>query len=135
MLSENARVPSKATNGSAAYDLFSCEDVRIPIGSIHKIRLGIAVEIPREYFIYIRPRSGLAANHGGDMCSSGIVDSDYRGEIFMPIVNHGEDVLMIGIGYRVGQMVLLPVLPTEIVLVNELNPSLRGDGGFGSTGR
>lgn len=135
ILTPNAVLPKRATNGAAAYDLCSAEHVVIKPGQIHKVKLGIAIECPPEFFVYVRPRSGLASNSGADLCSSGIVDSDYRGEVHMPIINHSSIHLAIKAGDRIGQMVVLPVPDTKIIQVEELTPTARGAGGFGSTGK
>lgn len=133
-LSPSSKLPTRATEGAAAYDLYAAEPAVIEPGQIAKIKLGIAIEVPREFFVYVRPRSGLATNYGADLCSSGIVDSDYRGEVHAPLINHGKSTLAISTGDRVAQMVLLPVPDTEIVLCEELTATARGGGGFGSTG-
>lgn len=133
-LSASATLPMRATAGAAAYDLYSNQAVVIEPGKIVKLKLGVAIEVPSSFFVYVRPRSGLASNQGGDLCSSGIVDSDYRGEVHMPLINHGQEPIEIKVGDRVGQMVVLPVPYTEIVECDELSSTERGAGGFGSTG-
>jgi dUTP pyrophosphatase len=97
---------------------------------------GVAVAIPAGYVGMVTPRSGLAARHGiGIVNSPGIVDSGYRGEILVILVNHGEAPVTLDRGERIAQLVLAPVAAATLVEVEDLPPSARGEGGFGSTGR
>jgi dUTP pyrophosphatase len=97
---------------------------------------GIAVAVPDGYAGLVVPRSGIAARHGiGVVNGPGLVDAGYRGEINVILVNHGSEPFTINRGDRIAQLVVLPVAVQEFVEVDELPPSPRGDGGFGSTGR
>lgn len=97
---------------------------------------GIAVAVPDGYAGLVVPRSGIAARHGiGVVNGPGLLDAGYRGEINVILVNHGSEPFTINRGDRIAQLVVLPVVVQEFVEVDELPPSPRGDGGFGSTGR
>lgn len=97
---------------------------------------GIAVAVPDGYAGLVVPRSGIAARHGiGVVNAPGLLDSGYRGEINVILVNHGQDPFPISRGDRIAQLVVAPFVVQDFVEVDELPPSVRGDGGFGSTGR
>jgi dUTP pyrophosphatase len=97
---------------------------------------GVAVAIPEGFAGLVTPRSGLAVKHGvGIVNSPGLVDSGYRGELTVLLVNHGDSPLKILRGDRIGQLVVVPVANQEFEIVDELPDSVRGEGGFGSTGR
>lgn len=137
-LNENAEIPKRATNGSAGYDLCACieEDVVIKKGQIVKIPTGISAEInTNEAALMIYARSGLASKNGVTLVNCvGVVDSDYRGEIVVPLINLGNDDYVIEKGARIAQLVVTPVILPEIEEVSELGDTDRGSGGFGSTG-
>ncbi len=137
-LNENAEIPKRATNGSAGYDLCACieEDVVIKKGKIVKIPTGISAEInTNEAALMIYARSGLASKNGITLVNCvGVVDSDYRGEIVVPLINLGNDDYIIEKGARIAQLVVTPVILPEIEEVSELGDTDRGSGGFGSTG-
>ncbi|MBQ7008654.1 MAG: dUTP diphosphatase [Ruminococcus sp.] len=137
-LNENAEIPKRATNGSAGYDLCACieEDVVIKKGQIVKIPTGISAEInTNEAALMIYARSGLASKNGVTLVNCvGVVDSDYRGEIVVPLINLGNDDYIIEKGARIAQLVVTPVILPEIEEVSELGDTDRGSGGFGSTG-
>lgn len=137
-LNENAEIPKRATNGSAGYDLCACieEDVVIKKGQIVKIPTGISAEInTNEAALMIYARSGLASKNGVTLVNCvGVVDSDYRGEIVVPLINLGNDDYIIEKGARIAQLVVTPVILPEIEEVSELSDTDRGSGGFGSTG-
>ncbi len=136
---ENARVPKRATQGSAGMDLYACIDspVTIKPGSLHLIPTGIAIELPCADFVaYIFARSGLGIKHG--ICLSngvGVVDSDYRGEVCVGLCNVSDKEYTIEPFERVAQMVISPVSLMPAVEVEELSDTERGTGGFGSTGK
>jgi len=138
-LNENAEIPKRATNGSAGYDLCACieEDVVIKKGQIVKIPTGISAEInTNEAALMIYARSGLASKNGVTLVNCvGVVDSDYRGEIVVPLINLGNDDYIIEKGARIAQLVVTPVLLPEIEEASELSETSRGFGGFGSTGK
>jgi dUTP pyrophosphatase len=116
-------------------DLYAREKVRLDAGERKVVPTGIAVAIPDGYAGLVTPRSGLAARHGiGVVNGPGLVDSGYRGEIKVILVNHGADRVDLDRGERIAQLVVIPVAVQDYVEVDELPPSRRGDGGFGSTG-
>jgi dUTP pyrophosphatase len=133
---EGAVVPARAYSGDAGLDLSACERVELPPGARALVPTGLAVAIPAGYAGYVQPRSGLAAKHGISIVNTpGLVDSGYRGELLVNLVNHDEnDVFVVERGMRIAQLVILPVPPVELVEVDELPDSERGAGGFGSSG-
>ncbi|MCM1054544.1 MAG: dUTP diphosphatase [Bacteroides sp.] len=136
-LKENAKLPYKATSGSAGADLFACIDAPAAVGAgeILLIPTGIAVEIPLGYGGFVFPRSSTASKHGISLANCvGVIDSDYRGEISVPVINHGNKEYVIGVGDRIAQLVIMPVEEAEYEPAEELSDTVRGSGGFGSTG-
>ena len=136
---DNAKVPQRATSGSAGLDLCACidEPITLECGNTAIIPTGIAIALPSaEYGAFVFPRSGIAVKHGiGLLNSVGVIDSDYRGEIMVGVINQIETTYTIQPGERSAQMVVMPVslMPTEEV--TELDDTDRGEGGFGSTGK
>ena len=131
-------LPSYATEGSAGLDIYAALEKPISIShsSIEMIPTNISVEIPEGYEIQVRPRSGLAAKHGiGILNSPGTIDSDYRGELKIIIINFGREEFIIHPAERIAQLVLSKVYKAEFVEAEELNNTQRGEGGFGHTGR
>ena len=109
--------------------------VAIPPGARALIPTGFALELTRGYEAQVRPRSGLALKHGVTLLNSpGTIDSDYRGELMVILVNHGDEPFLVRRGERIAQLVIAPVSHAEIVAAEELAATLRGQGGFGSTG-
>jgi dUTP pyrophosphatase len=109
--------------------------VAIPPGARALIPTGFALELPRGYEAQVRPRSGLALKHGVTLLNSpGTIDSDYRGELMVILVNHGDEPFLVRRGERIAQLVIAPVSHAEIVAAEELAATSRGPGGFGSTG-
>ena len=128
-------LPAYATDGAAGMDVVSAEDVTIAPGARHAIATGFAMAIPAGYEIQVRPRSGLALKHGITVPNTpGTIDSDYRGELKVIVINHGADAFEILRGDRIAQLVLAPVTRASWLAVDELDETARGDGGFGSTG-
>jgi len=128
-------LPAYATEGAAGMDVVSAEDVTIAPGGRHAVATGLSVAIPAGYEIQVRPRSGLALKHGISVPNSpGTVDSDYRGEVKIILINHGAEGFDIRRGDRVAQLVVAPVTRASWVAVEELDATARGEGGFGSTG-
>ena len=128
-------LPAYATSGAAGMDVVSAEDVTIAPGGRHAVATGFALAIPEGYEIQVRPRSGLALKHGITVPNTpGTIDSDYRGELKVILINHGTDSFVIARGDRVAQLVLAPVLQAAWEEVAELDATTRGAGGFGSTG-
>ncbi|MFA6022534.1 MAG: dUTP diphosphatase [Candidatus Pacearchaeota archaeon] len=135
LLKENAIIPSYAKEGDAGMDLFSTEKYLVKKGERVLVSTGLAVEIPIGYEMQVRPRSGLALKKGISIVNTpGTVDSGYRGEIGIIIINHGEEDFEINSGDKIAQAVLNKIETAEVELVEELSESERGAGGFGSTG-
>lgn len=128
-------LPAYATDGAAGMDVVSAEDVTIAPGGRYAVATGLSVAIPAGFEIQVRPRSGLALKHGISVPNSpGTVDSDYRGEVKVILINHGAEAFDIRRGDRVAQLVLAPVTRAAWIEVEELDETERGEGGFGSTG-
>ena len=138
-LNENAVVPKAATGGSAGMDLYACidSDVTIKSGERVLIPTGIAIALEsNSYVAYIYARSGLAIKNGITLANCvGVVDSDYRGEVKVGIINLSDSNYTVKNGDRIAQMVIAPVIMPQIEEVNELDHTDRASGGFGSTGR
>ena len=137
-LKEEAQLPQRATSGSAGYDLFACleEPVTILPGEVVKVGTGIALEIEEKNCgAFLFARSGLASKFliAPANCV-GVVDSDYRGEVIIPLFNCSQRAFVVRPGERIAQMVLLPVLLPELEETDMLEDTQRGAGGFGSTG-
>lgn len=130
-------LPAYQTEHAAAADLHAAvaSDTTIPPGEIRVIPCGIAVAIPQGYEIQIRPRSGLGAKHGISMPNTpGTVDADYRGEIMVPLINHGRAPFVVTRNMRIAQMLIKPVWQIQWEEADELDETARGAGGFGHTG-
>ena len=130
--------PKYKTDGSSGVDLSAFLEKKVVIkpNSSELIPTGLQVAIPEEYEIQIRPRSGLAAKESiGILNSPGTIDSDYRGELKIILFNHGNKDFIINNGDRIAQMVLVPILKMEFEEVDSLPDTIRGQGGFGSTGK
>ena len=136
---ENAKLPTRGTVGSAGMDLYACIDEPITLNGGDKavIPTGIAIGLDNpEYAAFIYARSGLAIKHGiGLLNSVGVIDSDYRGEICVGVINQLKEPYTIQPFERIAQMVIQPVALPELVGVDELDNTDRGAGGFGSTGK
>ena len=135
---ENIRLPLRATAGSAGYDLYAALEapVSIPVGEIVRIPTGIAAAPDRkDVALFIMARSGLASKHGINLANGvGLVDSDYRGELLVPLMNFGKEPFSVEPGMRIAQLVVLPVLFPTCTVVEQLPETERGSNGFGSTG-
>lgn len=132
---EGLELPEYATEGAAGMDVLAAEDVTLPPGGRHPVATGLAVAIPQGYEIQVRPRSGLALKHGITVPNTpGTIDSDYRGELKVILINHGTEPFAIRRGDRIAQLVLAPVARLSWLKVDELDQTQRGEGGFGSTG-
>lgn len=132
---EGLDLPAYATSGAAGMDVISAEDVTIAPGARHAVATGLSVAIPHGYEIQVRPRSGLALKHGITVPNTpGTIDSDYRGELKVILVNLGSEPFAVLRGDRVAQLVLAPVTRASWVETAELDQTARGEGGFGSTG-
>lgn len=128
-------LPAYATEGAAGMDVLAAEDVTLAPGARHAVATGLSVAIPPGYEIQVRPRSGLALRHGISVPNTpGTVDSDYRGELKVILINHGNEPFAVARGDRVAQLVLAPVVRAVWEEAEELEQTARGAGGFGSTG-
>lgn len=128
-------LPSYATAGAAGMDVLAAEDVTLAPGARHAVATGLALAIPPNYEIQVRPRSGLALKYGISVPNApGTIDSDYRGELKVILINHGAEAFAIVRGDRVAQLVLAPVVRAAWQEVADLDETARGAGGFGSTG-
>ena len=137
-LNPEVELPAYKTTGASGMDLmaFIREPITIPPNSSHLIPTGLSVAFSEDYEVQIRPRSGLAAkNHITVLNTPGTIDSDYRGEIKIILFNHGKEDFLINNKDRVAQMILMPVIKMELEETNNLPDSIRGEGGFGSTGK
>ncbi len=132
---EGLELPAYATDGAAGMDVLAAEDVTLAPGARHAVATGLAVAIPHGFEIQVRPRSGLALKFGITVPNTpGTIDSDYRGELKVILINHGHDPFEVRRGDRIAQLVLAPVTRASWLKVEELDETLRGEGGFGSTG-
>lgn len=129
-------LPAYATAGAAGMDIVAAEDCTLAPGARHAVSTGFALAIPAGYEVQVRPRSGLAIKHGITCLNTpGTIDSDYRGEVKVILVNLGQEPFAIGRGERIAQLVPAPVLRATLDEVTTLDETARGSGGFGSTGR
>ncbi len=132
---EGLDLPAYATDGAAGMDVVSAEDVTIEPGGRHAVATGLAMAIPHGFEVQVRPRSGLALKHGISVPNApGTIDSDYRGELKVILINHGAEPFAIQRGDRVAQLVLAPVTRATWLVADELDETARGTSGFGSTG-
>ena len=133
-------LPAYQSALAAGLDLLAAVPDDTPVvlapGKYALIPTGLAIALPPGFEAQVRPRSGLAAKHGVTVLNApGTVDADYRGEIGVPLINHGDVPFTVRRGERIAQMVIAPVVQAELVAVAELSSTARGSGGFGSTGR
>jgi dUTP pyrophosphatase len=128
-------LPSYETAGAAGVDLRAAENIRLEPGQRCLMPTGIAIALPQDYEAQVRPRSGLAVKHGITVLNApGTIDSDYRGEVKVPLINLGQDDFVISRGDRVAQMVVAPVTRIKWEVTENLDATPRGSGGFGSSG-
>jgi len=129
-------LPAYQTQHAAGLDLRADEDFVLQPGERRTVPTGLALELPEGYEGQVRPRSGLAARHGIGMVNApGTIDADYRGEVHVILVNHGQEPFAAKRGERIAQLVVAPVARVEVIEVDALSDSDRGAGGFGSTGK
>ena len=131
------QLPAYATNGAAGMDVQAAVDaeVRIAPGQRLAVPTGLSLAIPAGFAVQVRPRSGLALRHGVTVANApGTIDSDYRGEVKVILINLGQDDVTITRGMRIAQLVAAPVSHITLELADALDPTDRGSGGFGSTG-
>lgn len=132
---EGLPLPAYASLGAAGMDVVSAEDVTLAPLARHAVATGLAMAIPHGFEVQVRPRSGLALKHGVTVANApGTIDSDYRGELKVILVNLGTEPFAILRGDRVAQLVLAPVVQAGWLEVEALDETARGAGGFGSTG-
>ena len=132
---EGLTLPAYATAGAAGMDVLAAEDVTLEPGARHAVATGLALAIPAGFEIQVRPRSGLALKHGISVPNTpGTIDSDYRGELKVILINLGASAFEVRRGDRIAQLVLAPVVRASWLKVDELDATMRGEGGFGSTG-
>ena len=137
-LDDRAVIPTYGSEYAAGADVYACMDEKTDIapGETVLIHTGIAMEIPEGYAGLIYARSGLASKKGLAPANKvGVVDADYRGEIMVALHNHGNQIQSVEPGERIAQLVITPYVVGAFHQVDELNDTVRGDGGFGSTGR
>ena len=137
-LSHKAQIPIYKTEGSSGMDLMALTEDKIVIkpNKSALVPTGLSVAIPNDTEIQIRPRSGLAAKSSISVLNTpGTIDSDYRGELKVILFNHGDKEFIINNGDRIAQMVLVPILKVQFEEVQDLPETIRGSGGFGSTGK
>jgi dUTP pyrophosphatase len=133
--SQGIPLPSYATGGSAGMDIRASESLEIAPGEFKTVGTGLFVEIPFGYEGQVRPRSGIAARHGVTVLNSpGTIDSDYRGEIRVILINHGKEAFAVSRGDRIAQIIFTPVTRALLAESDGLSDSGRASGGFGSTG-
>ena len=134
-LEKQAVLPSYQTEKSVGLDLAAIEMVIVAPGHWQSVRTGLSVAIPGGHEGQVRPRSGLAAKHGVTVLNApGTIDEDYRGEIRVLLINHGQVPYVIKPGDRIAQLVICPVARVQVEVVESLDETERGSGGFGSTG-
>ena len=133
-LSENARLPERATDASAGYDLYSSEDKTSPAKGKAVVATDISIAVPDGTYGRVAPRSGLAVKHFIDV-GAGVIDADYRGPVGVVLFNFGENDFQIRKGDRIAQLILEKIEIAPVLEVKSLDETDRGAGGFGSTGR
>ena len=134
-LNKSAQLPTYAHEDDAGLDLRAIAPQTISPHETALVKTGIAIELPKGTEAQVRPRSGLALKHGITVLNTpGTIDAGYRGEVAVILINHGKSAFQVEVGMRIAQMVIAPVMRAEIVEVDSLSDSLRGKGGFGSSG-
>ena len=129
-------LPRYASEDAVGLDVTAAEDLTLQPGERHAVATGFAIEIPRGYEVQVRPRSGLAIKNGITCLNTpGTIDSDYRGEVKVILINLGQEPFEVRRGERIAQLVPAPVLRADFVEASELSGTERGTGGFGSTGQ
>ena len=137
-LNSKVKLPEYKTTGSSGMDLMACIEspIKIAPNTLKLVSTGLSIAIPEDLEIQIRPRSGLAVKSSiGVLNTPGTIDSDYRGELKIILFNHGNKDFIINNNDRIAQMVLTPVIKMELEEVDQLPETIRGPGGFGSTGK
>ena len=132
-LSDNAIIPTKGSKYAAGYDLYSAHDYELDARGKVLVKTDIQIEVPTGTYGRIAPRSGLAWNNHIDI-GAGVIDSDYRGNIGVVMFNHSETPFLIKKGDRIAQLICEKIVYADVLVLNSLDMTKRGDGGFGSTG-
>jgi dUTP pyrophosphatase len=136
LLHPEARLPRRAHPGDAGADLFSVEEVTIPAGERRDVGTGVALAIPEGFAGFVQPRSGLAFKHGIMVVNSpGLIDAGYRGEVRVALFNSGKEPFAVNMGERIAQLVIQRVEEPGFRAAGDLPETVRGEGGFGSSGR
>ncbi|NBG87806.1 dUTP diphosphatase [Isachenkonia alkalipeptolytica] len=132
---ENAKLPDYAHEGDAGMDLYAVESVTLQPGERKLVGTGLKIQLPPNTEAQIRPKSGLALKNGITLLNTpGTVDEGYRGEVEVILINHSREAYSVEIGQKIAQMVIMPVTRVTVEKVDHLEDSVRGQGGFGSTG-
>ena len=137
-LSPEVQLPTYKTSGASGMDLMAClkSTIKIEPKSSCLIPTGLSIAFSEDYEVQIRPRSGLAAKNNISVLNTpGTIDSDYRGELKIIVYNHGNNDFLVNNGDRIAQIILVPVIKMELEETNNLPKTIRGEGGFGSTGK
>lgn len=137
-LHEAARLPTRGTEHSAGADLYACLEAPVTIlpGERRTIPTGLALEIPPGHGGFVFPRSSVASRYGLSLSNCvGVIDADYRGEVAVALLHHGGEPYTVRHGDRIAQLVVMPVCMADFTFSDELTDTVRGEGGFGSTGR
>ena len=132
-LSNNAALPKRGTEGADGYDLCAAQSCTIPAGGKGLVKTGISIQFPTGLYARIAPRSGLALKKFIDV-GAGVVDADYRGEVGVVLFNHGDQDFEVKMGDRIAQLILEKISTPAVEEVSGLDETVRGSGGFGSTG-
>jgi dUTP pyrophosphatase len=136
ILNPDAIIPKYQTEEAAGFDLHSVDEKTIKAGERDVVKTGLAVALPKGYELQVRPRSGLALKNGITVLNSpGTVDSDYRGELMVILLNTSKEDFVIKKNDRIAQAVIKEILQADFAVVDELDSTERGSGGFGSTGK
>ncbi|KAF2750585.1 dUTP diphosphatase [Sporormia fimetaria CBS 119925] len=133
LLSDKARAPTKGSEFAAGHDVYSARDVVIPARGRARVDTDISIAVPAGTYGRIAPRSGLAAKHGIDTLA-GVIDADYRGQVGVILANLSDTDFEVKVGDRIAQLIVEKIVMPEVVVVEKLDESVRGAGGFGSTG-
>ena len=133
---EDAKIPAYAHKGDSGMDLYSVEEIVLQPGETKLVKTGLQIAVPKGFEVQVRPKSGLAAKFGITVLNTpGTVDSGYRGEVMVILVNHGKEEYKVEKGKKIAQMVIAKVEEAKIEVVENLDNTTRKDGGFGSTGQ
>lgn len=133
VLNVNAKIPSRGSDKAAGYDLSSSEEVIVPARGRKMVKTGIAISVPAGHYGRVAPRSGITLKNGIDV-GAGVIDEDYRGEVCVILFNHSNEDFVVNMGDRIAQLILERISTPDVEVVNSLESTERGNGGFGSTG-